>query len=70
MFLLAYIGQTPVVGLPGCVMYNRVSIFDLVIPRILAGEVLTRGDIKKLARGGLCLNCESCSWPKCGFGKY
>jgi molybdopterin biosynthesis enzyme len=69
MFLLAYIGNVPVIGLPGCVMYSRVSIFDLIVPRLLAGEVPTRGDIKKLAHGGLCMNCEECTYPKCGFGK-
>lgn len=69
MFMLAYIGKIPVVGLPGCVMYSRMSIFDLIVPRILAGEVPTRNDIKKLAHGGLCLNCEVCTYPNCGFGK-
>ncbi len=69
MFMLAYIGNVPVVGLPGCVMYSRVSIFDLIVPRILAGEIPTRTDIKKLAHGGLCRNCEVCTYPNCGFGK-
>jgi len=69
MFMLAYIGNVPVVGLPGCVMYSRVSIFDLIVPRILAGEIPTRNDIKKLAHGGLCQNCEVCTYPNCGFGK-
>lgn len=69
MFMLAYIGHVPVVGLPGCVMYSRVSIFDLIVPRILAGEIPTRTDIKKLAHGGLCQNCPTCTYPNCGFGK-
>ena len=69
MFMLAYLGNVPVVGLPGCVMYSRVSIFDLIVPRILAGEIPTRTDIKKLAHGGLCQNCEVCTYPNCGFGK-
>lgn len=69
MFMLAYIGNVPVVGLPGCVMYSRVSIFDLIVPRILAGEIPTRRDIKKLAHGGLCQNCQVCTYPNCGFGK-
>lgn len=69
MFMLAYIGNIPVVGLPGCVMYSRVSIFDLIVPRILAGEIPTRTDIKKLAHGGLCQSCETCTYPNCGFGK-
>lgn len=69
MFMLAYIGNVPVVGLPGCVMYSRISIFDLIVPRILAGEIPTRTDVKKLAHGGLCQNCEVCTYPNCGFGK-
>lgn len=69
MFMLSYIGDVPVVGLPGCVMYSRTSIFDLIVPRILAGEKITKADINKLAHGGLCLNCEVCTYPMCGFGK-
>jgi molybdenum cofactor synthesis domain-containing protein len=69
MFMLAYIGDVPVIGLPGCVMYHKSSIFDLVVPRILAGEVLTRADIIKLAYGGVCHKCESCIYPDCAFGK-
>lgn len=69
MFMLSYIGDVPVVGLPGCVMYSRTSIFDLVVPRLLAGERVTKEDINKLAHGGLCMNCETCTYPACGFGK-
>lgn len=69
MFMLAYIDNVPVVGLPGCVMYSRTSIFDLIVPRLLAGEVITRRDIKKLGHGGLCLNCKECIYPNCGYGK-
>ncbi|MDO4746148.1 MAG: molybdopterin-binding protein [Bacillota bacterium] len=69
MFMLSYIGEVPVVGLPGCVMYSRTSIFDLIVPRLLAGEKITKSDINKLAVGGLCLNCDVCTYPICGFGK-
>jgi molybdopterin biosynthesis enzyme len=69
MFMLAYIGDVPVMGLPGCVMYHKTSIFDLALPRVLAGEELTRGDFVKLAHGGLCVRCEPCRYPDCGFGK-
>jgi len=69
MFMLSYIGDVPVVGLPGCVMYSRTSIFDLIVPRLLTGEKVTKADINKLAVGGLCLNCEVCTYPICGFGK-
>lgn len=69
MFMLAYKGEIPVVGLPGCVMYARRTIFDLVLPRIAAGERLSVEDFTVLGEGGLCLNCEVCTYPNCGFGK-
>lgn len=69
MFMLAYLDDTPILGLPGCVMYYRASIFDLVVPRILAGEILERRDIVALAHGGFCENCATCRYPACGFGK-
>jgi molybdenum cofactor synthesis domain-containing protein len=69
MFMLAYIGDIPVLGLPGCVMYYKATIFDLILPRILAGEQITRQDVVRMGHGGLCLGCESCQFPNCGFGK-
>lgn len=69
MFMLADIGGIPVLGLPGCVMYSRTTIFDLVLPRILAGEAVTRKDIVRLAHGGLCTGCDPCRYPNCSFGK-
>ena len=73
MFLLSYLdveGRTvPVMGLPGCIMYAARTIFDLVLPRVLAGERLTFQDISAYGEGGLCLNCEICHFPNCGFGK-
>ena len=69
MFMLAYAGDIPVMGLPGCVMYSKRTIFDLVLPRIAAGERLTAQDFSVLGEGGLCLNCPTCTFPNCGFGK-
>lgn len=69
MFMLAYIGDIPVVGLPGCVMYHRASIFDLVVPPVLAGETLEREDIIRMGHGGFCANCRDCRFPACSFGK-
>lgn len=70
MFLLAYYGNDiPILGLPGCVMYAKRTIFDLVLPRFLAGEVLKKEDFERLGEGGLCLSCETCTFPNCGFGK-
>lgn len=70
MFLLAYEREgRPVLGLPGCVMYARRTIFDLVLPRLLCGERVTGEDLVRLGEGGLCLNCPTCIYPACGFGK-
>ena len=69
MFLLSYLGEIPVLGLPGCVMYAGRTVFDLVLPRVLAGERLTKADLDSYGEGGLCLNCEICHFPNCGFGK-
>lgn len=69
MFMLAYRGDIPVMGLPGCVMYAKRTIFDLVLPRVLAGERLQAEDFSRLGRGGLCLSCPVCTFPNCGFGK-
>lgn len=71
MFLLAYYRDSdiPVMGLPGCVMYAKRTVFDLVLPRIMTGEILTKDDFDRLGEGGLCLNCSICTFPDCGFGK-
>ncbi len=58
-----------IMGLPGCVMYAKRTIFDLVLPRVMAGEVLSEADISVLGEGGLCLSCPVCTFPNCGFGK-
>lgn len=71
MFLLAYYGdkKVPVMGLPGCVMYSKRTIFDLVLPRVLACDLVTAEELVALGEGGLCLNCPICTYPACGFGK-
>ncbi len=69
MFMLARIGNVPVLGLPGCVMYYRASIFDLIVPKFLSGEEVTRDDILALGYGGFCEGCTTCRYPVCGFGK-
>ncbi len=70
MFLLGYYdGGLPVVGLPGCVMYAKTTVFDLVLPRLAAGIALTRADLVACGEGGLCLGCGDCHYPNCAFGK-
>ena len=69
MFLYGRLGDIPVLGLPACVLYYNATIFDLILPRVLAGERITRRDLAAMAHGGLCLNCEQCRYPVCPFGK-
>ena len=69
MFLLGYHKNTSIMGLPACGLYHRITIFDLIFPRLMAGEKPTRRDLAKLSHGGLCLNCKTCRFPACSFGK-
>ena len=73
MFLLSYLmhegRRIAVMGLPGCVMYARRTIFDLILPRVMAGDEVTKEDIAAYGEGGLCLSCKECHFPNCGFGK-
>ena len=70
MFLLGYFEDgTPIMGLPGCVMYAGATIFDLALPRIAAGVEMTKVDFAVMGEGGLCLGCKPCHWPNCPFGK-
>lgn len=73
MLLVSYYNyedkKIPILGLPGCVMYSKRTVFDLILPRIMADDPITKSDIDRLGQGGLCLNCPVCSYPNCGFGK-
>lgn len=67
MFMMAYLGNTVLLGVPGCAMYYRTTILDVVLPRIFIGEVLNKDDFIKMGEGGFCLNCEVCRYPQCFF---
>ena len=70
MFMVAYMPDgRPVCGLPGCVMYARRPIFVLCLPSLVCDEPVTPEFLAGLGNGGLCLNCEVCHFPNCGFGK-
>lgn len=69
MILLGYYADgTPVLGLPGCVMYARATVFDRILPRLAAGVELTKRDFVRMGEGGLCLGCPECHYPVCPFG--
>ncbi len=59
----------PILGIPACGMYHAITIFDLILPRVLAGETIGRQELAELGHGGLCLNCRKCRYPVCPFGK-
>lgn len=69
MILYARLNNVPVLGLPACMIYYNTTVFDLLFPRILAGEVITRQDLAAMSHGGLCLECDPCRFPVCPFGK-
>ena len=45
------------------------TVFDLVLPRLVANDPITADELAMLGEGGLCLNCPQCTFPNCGFGK-
>ncbi len=70
MLVLGYYeDNTPILGLPGCVMYAKATVFDLLLPRVLADVRIDKREIAAMGHGGLCLGCESCHYPNCSFGK-
>jgi hypothetical protein len=69
MFLVAYLGEVPLLGVPACGLYHRITVLDLILPRILAGERIGKAELGFLGHGSLCLDCSECTYPKCHFGK-
>lgn len=69
MFLTACIDDIPLLGIPACGLYHRITVLDLILPRILAGETITKKELAFLGHGGLCMDCPECSYPHCPFGK-
>jgi molybdenum cofactor synthesis domain-containing protein len=69
MFLYARLGEIPIMGLPACVYFYPTTVFDLLLPRVLADDPITPDDIAAMGHGGLCLQCKTCRFPVCPFGK-
>ena len=69
MFLVAYIGNVPLLGVPACGLHHRTTVLDLILPRILAGEKIGKKELAFLGHGGLCQDCPECGYPHCAFGK-
>jgi molybdenum cofactor synthesis domain-containing protein len=69
MFLVAYFDDIPLLGCPACGLHHRTTILDLILPRILVGEKVTKTELALMGHGGLCLDCPECTHPHCPFGK-
>jgi hypothetical protein len=69
MFMFSLIDDIPILGVPACGLFHKTTILDLLLPRILAGEKISRREIAAMGHGGLCLDCDECRFPKCPFGK-
>lgn len=69
MFLNARLGDVPVLGLPACVFHGSRTVFDLMLPLVLAGEQPGVEDIAAMGHGGLCMKCKVCHFPACSFGR-
>lgn len=69
MFMLAYAGDVPIIGLPACAMFSDITVFDLMLVRLAAGEKISAEEIAAAGHGGLCLGCDNCRYPDCSFGK-
>lgn len=70
MTLVAYLGNIPILGIPGAAISLPTTIFDVLLPQIFAGDKLTKAELTNLADGGLCQLCDRCQWPNCTFGRY
>ncbi len=69
MFLVAYIDNVPLLGIPACGLHHRTTILDLILPRVLAGETIGKKELAFVGHGGLCMDCDPCIFPLCPFGK-
>ena len=69
MFLVGYVNDTALLGVPACGLHHRITVVDLVLPRIMAGEHIGKKELAFLGHGGLCMDCKDCTYPHCSFGK-
>lgn len=69
MTILAYAREVPILGVPGGLLAWPRGFIDLLLPRLLAGERLSKEEAAKYGHGGLCLHCSPCVFPACPFGK-
>ena len=59
MTLVAYLGDIPILGVPGAAIKLPTTIFDVLLPQVFAGDRITKEELINLAEGGLCQMCKS-----------
>ncbi|BCS89823.1 FmdE family protein [Pseudodesulfovibrio sediminis] len=69
MTLVGRINNTRVLGVPACALFHKITSLDLMLPRLLADLPITRSDLAKMGNGGMCMECTSCTFPKCPLGR-
>ena len=70
MTLVAYLGDIPILGVPGAAISLPTTMFDVLLLQIYTGERFTKDDLIRLGNGGLCQMCKECHYPNCTFGRY
>jgi len=68
-FTIGYLGDTPVCAVPAAALHFPATSFDILLPKMLAGEKIGKEDLARLAHGGLCHFCKKCHYPICPFGR-
>ena len=69
MTLIGRIDGVQVMGVPACALFFKTTSLDILLPRLLAGVTITRRDLARIGEGGVCLQCNTCTYPKCTFAK-
>lgn len=61
------LGETCVCAIPAATLHFKATALDVFLPRLLAGDDISREEIAQSGHGGLCLFCKTCHFPVCPF---
>jgi molybdopterin biosynthesis enzyme len=53
LFWLARLRGVPIIGMPTCGLFSQATVFDLVLPKMLAGQAVDAAALAALGHGGL-----------------
>ncbi len=70
MTLVAYLDDIVMLGVPSAAIKQSVTVFDVLLPQIFAGQRFTKDELISLGDGGACQFCDACHFPNCTFGRY